>query len=270
MKIAVFDSGVGGLTVLHDARRLMPQHDYLYYADTDNVPYGSRQKADVQHLVLGAVTWLAAQGVAALVMACNTATSVAVEELRHRFSFPVIGMEPAVKPAVSRHAGETDGDSGRRRRRVLVAATPLTLREEKFNQLVAAVDQEGIVDSWPLPDLVGYAERGEFRPDVVAAYLRTQSAGFELQEYGTLVLGCTHFLYFLPHFRRLFPDADIVDGNEGTVRQLQRQIASIGTPGDVPGNSGRVAFFESGRLVVDPARFWPFIRQYESGRGFPE
>jgi glutamate racemase len=209
--------------------------------------------------VLQAAQWLAGQGIAALLVACNTATSVTIEELRRRFAFPVIGMEPAVKPAV---AGANEAG---RNRRVLVAATPLTLREEKFSRLVAAVDQDGIVDCLPLPELVDYAERAEFRSDVIGDYLRQRTARLDLAAYGTLVLGCTHFLYFLPHFRRLFPaPLDIIDGNEGTVRQLERELARL--PGHDRTGRGGAAFFESGRPVGDAGRFLQFMRQYEAAR----
>ncbi len=255
MKIAVFDSGVGGLTVLADARRLLPGHDYLYYADTAHVPYGDKGKDEVRRLVLEAAGQLAGLGMQALLVACNTATAVAIEELRRRFALPVVGMEPAVKPAVSRRPG----------RRVLVAATPLTLREEKFNRLVEAVDGEGVVDRLPLPELVDFAEKGRFNARAVAACLRRATAGLALEEYGTLVLGCTHFLYFLPHFRRFFPGLDIVDGNRGTVRQLARQIAAL--PGARNGGgSGTVAFFESGRRVADSTRFERFLARYADCR----
>ena len=117
VRIAFFDSGIGGLTVLHQAKKLMPQEDYLYYADTDHVPYGSKTKEEIRRYVEEAADFIAAQDVKALVVACNTATSVAIQSLRARYSFPILGMEPAVKPAVKNIAVS---------KRVLVTATPVT------------------------------------------------------------------------------------------------------------------------------------------------
>ena len=131
MRIAFFDSGIGGLTVLHQAKKLMPQEDYLYYADTDHVPYGSKTKEEIRRYVEEAVDFIAAQDVKALVVACNTATSVAIQSLRARYSFPILGMEPAVKPAVKNIAVS---------KRVLVTATPVTLREQKLHDLLLQVD----------------------------------------------------------------------------------------------------------------------------------
>ena len=101
MSTGFFDSGIGGITVLHEAMKLMPRWDYIYYADSDNAPYGTRPKDEVIALVHSAVDFLAGQGVDAIVIACNTATSVAIETLRSRYSIPVIGMEPAIKPAAT-------------------------------------------------------------------------------------------------------------------------------------------------------------------------
>ena len=153
MQIGFFDSGIGGLTVLHQAKRAMPQEDYLYYADTDHVPYGRKTKEEIKQYVQEAVDFIAEQGVKALVVACNTATSVAIKDLRARYSFPILGMEPAVKPAVNdTHCTK----------RILVTATPVTIREEKLQNLLHQVDQHHQVDLLPLPRLVEFAEQGNF------------------------------------------------------------------------------------------------------------
>lgn len=115
MQIAFFDSGIGGLTVLHQARRKMPQENFLYYADTDHVPYGRKTKVEIRRYVQEAVDFIAQQDVKALVVACNTATSVAIQACGARYSFPIFGMEPAVKPAVN----DTSCT-----KRILVTATP--------------------------------------------------------------------------------------------------------------------------------------------------
>ncbi len=232
LPIGFFDSGVGGLTVLHEAMHLLPHEHYLYFADSEHAPYGIRSKEDVRRLVLDAVEFMAGQGMKALVVACNTGTSAAIEALRERYPFPVIGMEPAVKPAVT---GQ--------QKRVLVFATELTLREEKFKNLVARVDTAGLVDYLPLQELVRYAENFEFDEAVIRPYLESKLAGLQLSDYGTAVLGCTHFLFFKPILQKVLPGVEIIDGNVGTINNLRKQLGgNLNDSGD-----GQVEYFVSGK-----------------------
>jgi glutamate racemase len=236
MKIAFFDSGVGGVTVLSEAIKLLPGEDYVYYADTLHVPYGPKPKAAVKGYIGDAVDYLAGCGIQALVVACNTATSVAVSDLRGRYHFPVIGMEPAVKPAV-----KNTGNG----RRVLVLATALTLQEAKFKDLVSVVDPEHIVDSLPMPELVEFAEKLIFDEAVVVPCLRQKFAALDLASYGTVVLGCTHFAFFRNSLRQvLAPETDIIDGTEGTLRQLMHKLEEAGCPTGT--GKGDIVFCSSG------------------------
>lgn len=236
MRIGFFDSGVGGVTVLAEALRRMPDEDYLYYADTLHVPYGDKPKEAVRQHILDGVAKMHEQGIKALVVACNTATSIAVKELRERYSFPVIGMEPAVKPAVERNADKE--------KRVLVFATNLTLKEAKFKQLVSAVDHKHIVDYMALPGLVELAERKVFEGPEAEEYLQSKLTEFELPQYGTVVLGCTHFPLFEQVFRKLLPaSVDIIDGAAGTVKHLGATLEKAGSRG---GGVGNVRFDSSG------------------------
>ncbi|MFT8872995.1 MAG: glutamate racemase [Sporolactobacillus sp.] len=242
MKIAFFDSGIGGLTVLHEAQKLMPDEDYLFYADTAHVPYGEKSKEQVRAYVLEAARFIAGQDVKALVVSCNTATSIAIEDLRRQYRFPVIGIEPAVKPAVA--------VSRRNRKKVLVVATALTLKEVKFHQLVERLDNEDVVDCLPLPGLVRLAEQFCFDRARVLVYLREATAALQLSEYGTVVLGCTHFPFFKDSIQLLFPEGTaIVDGSIGTVRQLQHRLQVLGQLG---GGSGIIDFYRSSVKVNDP------------------
>ena len=245
MKIGFFDSGIGGLTVLREALRVLPCEEYIYYADTDNVPYGPKSKEEVRAFVLNAAEFMARQGIKALVVACNTATSIAIDDLRKLYSFPVIGMEPAVKPAVEAN----------KNKRVLVTATELTLKEEKFHNLVARVDSAHIVDMLPLPGLVEFAEKFVFDEQTVAPYLKRMLSPYDMNLYGTIVLGCTHF----PFYKRLFMKAvpcgvSIIDGNTGTVRRL-KSVLEESTAYPVNAGGGRVEFFSSGRRASDATDF---------------
>lgn len=239
MRIGFFDSGIGGVTVLHEAMKVIKNADYLYYGDTDNVPYGTKTKEQVKEYVLTAADFMIRRGVDVLVIACNTATSVAIEDLRSTYSLPIIGMEPAVKPAVENHKDK----------RVLVTATALALREEKLKKLIARLDAEDIVNLLPLPGLVEFAEALSFDEETVMPYLNAELSRFDLSTFKTAVLGCTHFIYFRPIFRKLLgPDIDIIDGNRGTVNMLVKTLEEL--PDKCQG-SGQIAYYHSGVELTD-------------------
>ncbi len=242
VKIGIFDSGVGGLTVMHEALKLMPNEDYVFYADTRHVPYGEKSKDEVRQYVIEAADYLAAQNIKALVIACNTATSIAVTDLRQRYDFPVIGIEPAVKPAVQ--------NSIIKHKKVLVLATRLTLNEEKFHNLVKSIDTEDIVESVPMPGLVQLAEERKFGDEDVLPYLEQALGDLDLRQYGTVVLGCTHFPYFRSNLCRFFPEeVDIIDGSNGTARHLQHVLEERGQIGD---GTGQMNFVKSGVTAESP------------------
>lgn len=244
MQIGVFDSGIGGITVLHDALKMLPDEDYIYYADTLNVPYGPKPKDEVKKYVFNAVEFIIKQGVKAVVIACNTATSVAVKDLRVKYSIPIIGMEPAVKPAI-----ENNKDINKR---VLVTATALTLKEEKLQNLIARLDSEHIVDLLPLPGLVEFAERFEFDEQIVLPYLQSELSKYDLSKYEAIVLGCTHFPLYKDMFRKLLPPyVNIIDGNNGTVKNLKRILTEMNSLNE---GSGNIVFYNSGFKVEDEAK----------------
>lgn len=241
MKIAFFDSGMGGLSVLHHARRAMVHAEFLFYADEDHVPYGEKPRADILRYVAEAFDFLVGEGAEAIVVACNTATSVAIAAMRRRYAIPIIGMEPAVKRAL-----DLDGAH-----RVLVAATPVTVKGEKLRLLLGRVDRRHLVDCVALPQLVTFAERGEFCSLAVTDYLRGALAPFPLAAYSSFVLGCTHFNYFKDTMREIMPEnMHFVDGNEGTVRELIRQLDARHALEKLPQT---VDYYYSGRRVEDPA-----------------
>ncbi|KAF9116793.1 hypothetical protein BGX30_005835, partial [Mortierella sp. GBA39] len=234
MRIALFDSGLGGLTVLSEAVKQLPNEDFLFFADTLHVPYGTKTKDQVLDYVRQSVDMILQDEIKALVIACNTATSAAAEELRREYDIPIIGMEPAVKPAVERN--RLTG------KRVLVAATPLTLHQSKYTQLVSRVDDHSIVDSLPLPELVGYCESLEFDPDRMTRYFLDKFADYRLEEYGTLVLGCTHYPFYTRILRQILPPhIEIIDGSAGTVRRLDYILKKTGTSGTQRGGDIRFA-----------------------------
>lgn len=241
MNIGIFDSGIGGITVLHEAMKIMPEEDYIYYADTEHVPYGTKSKELVKGYVIEAVEFLVYKGAQAIVIACNTATSVAIEALRDKFDIPILGMEPAVKPAVEKNISTS--------KRVLVTATPLTIKEEKLKNLITRVDNEAIVDLMALPGLVDFAESLCFDENIVSEYLLKALEPFDLKNYGTIVLGCTHFPYYKEIFKKLLPkDTDIIDGSYGTVKHLKNRILDLK---NYSSGNGKVEFYSSGKKVEE-------------------
>lgn len=238
MNIGIFDSGIGGMTLLHQAVVTLPKENYIFYADTDHVPYGTKTKEQVISYVDEVIQFMIAHDCKAVVIACNTATSVAAEVMRHKYEIPIIGIEPAVKPALEKSAGK----------RVIVVATPLTIQEEKLKNLVARVDDDHLVDLLALPNLVPFAERGEFTSEAVYDYLKEMLTPYHLENYGELVLGCTHFNYFKDSFAKLLPEGvQMIDGSIGTVNQLKRVLEQRG---QLEEKEGSVRYFASGRELV--------------------
>ena len=231
MKIAFFDSGIGGLSVLAEALRRFSGAEFLYFADEDHVPYGTKSRADIVRLSLDAVGFLVARGADAVVVACNTATSAAISELRGAFSVPVIGMEPAVKLAADSFGA----------RPTLLIATPLTIAGEKLARLVGRLECE--TWSLALPRLVEFAQDLEFDSPAVRVYLQGELGKFELARLGSLVLGCTHFNYFKDVLREILPPhVRIIDGIDGTLNRLASELGGglkFANGEDLPSRTGK-------------------------------
>ncbi len=217
--IGLFDSGMGGLTVLKQARAALPNEAFVYYADLEHVPYGTKSRDEIiHHTRLSVLKLLETYELKALVLACNTATSAAADTLRDQFNFPVIGMEPALKPAL-KMAGT---------KKVLVFATDFTLREPKFHRLVAKLDAATQISCLAMPGLVQLAEKGIFHGKEVTDYLMQQTKDIDLAAFSTLVLGCTHFKYFEETITN-WSGLQLMDGHEGTVNRLRSYLSSTGT-----------------------------------------
>ncbi|MGN0746808.1 MAG: glutamate racemase [Aristaeellaceae bacterium] len=240
--VGVFDSGVGGISVLAEMRRVLPKEEFLFYGDTAHAPYGTKRPEEVMGFVRGVMAHLTDKGVKAVVIACNTATSVAAEELRRSCDMPIIGMEPALKPAHElRHGGQ-----------ILVLATPMTLRLPKFQHLMERYG-EG-VEPLPCPGLMDLVEREDFAQ--ARRYLQEHFAPFDMGRVDAVVLGCTHYSFLRPVLRELLPGAvPVLDGNQGTARQLARVLAARGLLN--PDGAGSVTLETSG----DPAVAIPVMER---------
>ena len=216
--IAVFDSGVGGISVLKELLREMPGENYLYYGDSANAPYGRYTTEKVRQLTLDAAEMLFDRGAKALVVACNTATAAAINQLRQQYPEKVIiGIEPALKLAAEMFPGGHIG----------VMATPVTLREEKFNHQLERFP--GVtVSAIPAPELVELVENGHQNDEAVTAYLRPLLAPYA-GKLDAVVLGCTHYPFAKKAIENILGEnTAILDGGAGTARQTRRLLEEKG------------------------------------------
>ena len=215
--IAVFDSGVGGISVLRHLVRVMPGERFLYFGDSANAPYGSRSTEEVRRLTLdGAAYLLERYPLKALVIACNTATAAAVRQVREKYpDLIVVGIEPALKVAADHFPGG----------RIGVMATEVTLREEKFDLLLHRFDQDCTITKIPAPGLVQLVEQGKVdHPETDALLHRILDP--QVGKLDALVLGCTHYPFAAAAISRVLgPDVTLLEGGDGTARETRRRLA---------------------------------------------
>lgn len=227
--IAVFDSGVGGISVLRQLRKVLPRERYLYYEDTINAPYGARSTEDVRALTFAAVdNILREYPVKALVIACNTATAAAIEQLRQKYrGLIVVGIEPAVKLAADHHPVGNIG----------VMATEVTLREEKFDLLMQRFNGRCTIYKIPAPGLVELIEAGKGDSPEAQRFLRELLAPY-MGKLDALVLGCTHYPFVKHNIQMILgPEVEVVHGGQGTARETKRRLRNAGL---LNGKAGQV------------------------------
>ena len=234
--VAVFDSGLGGISVLRELVRTLPRENYLYFGDSLHAPYGTKTPQEVVDLSLQAADRLLSQGAKALVVACNTATSAAIRTLRKTYpELAIVGTEPAIKPAVERHPGG----------RILMLATAMTVQEEKFQRLKAQYDEQAQIIPIACSGLMEYVEQGILRGAEVEGYLLDKLEPYLKVPIDAVVLGCTHYPFLRGAIRRIVGRRpEIIDGSIGIARQLERRLEEqrLLNPGDV---SGKVEFQNS-------------------------
>lgn len=237
--VGVFDSGLGGVSLLREAKVMLPNENYIYYGDNLNAPYGDKTEEEIARLSFACADFLVSKGVKAILLACNTATGISIKDIRNRLSIPVVSVEPAIKPAC-----ESEGDG-----KILMLATLATTKLERYAKLQARMIDPSRVINVPCPGLVQRIEQGIFEigkfDDLLERFL---SPYYGIKVDG-IVLGCTHYVFIgdairefaLRHFDgqcRLF------DGNVGTVRQLGRILRKF----DIENDSGnaQTEFYTSG------------------------
>ena len=215
--IAVFDSGVGGISVLRELVRVMPGENYLYFGDSANAPYGTKTPEQVRQLTLDAAEQLLDRGIKALVIACNTATAAAIDDLREKYPDRIItGIEPAIKPAVKRFP------TGR----IGIMATPVTLKENKLARQLACFPDANLIPI-PAPGLVELVESGRADSPETVALLQALLKD-HIGKLDALVLGCTHYPFAANAIRQVMGDIPLFDGGYGTARQTQKRLQETG------------------------------------------
>ncbi|MDN3517046.1 glutamate racemase [Aquisalimonas lutea] len=248
--IGVFDSGLGGLSVLRAIRTRLPAEDLLYAADAARVPYGSRSAGEIRERALVLAEFLVGQGAKALVIACNTATAVAADALRERFPVPVVAMEPAIKPAV---ASTRTGVVG-------VLATEGTLSSARFAALLEQYAGSVRVVTQPCPGLVAAVEAGETDGARIRGLLEEYLQPLEAAGADTVILGCTHYPFLVPALRSMLgPEVILVETGAAVARQLERRLAGHGLLRDPDGHAGSECFWTTGDAAVGGpvlARLW--------------
>lgn len=235
--IGFFDSGVGGISVLKEAINIMPQENYIYLGDSKNAPYGTKRVQEVVELSKAAVDFLVEKGVKAVVVACNTATSAAIDILRDTYSpLPIIGIEPALKPAVEL----------KKRGKIIIMATPMTLAERKFNNLMQQYAKKADIVPLPCAGLVELIEANVLDGEVLEKFLEEKLSPFMKKDIAAIVLGCTHYPFIKKSLWKVLKSkVEIIDGSAGTARQLLRQLEGNNMLRPA-GEKGEIKIYNSG------------------------
>lgn len=244
--IGLYDSGIGGLSVLRAVRAVLPRHDLLYLADSAFCPYGPLPYDAVCERAYRCVEWLQDQGAGVVVVACNTATSAAMEMLRAEFALPLVGMEPGIKPAI---AATRSGHIG-------VLATGGTLAGERFASLVQRFARNVNVTMIPSPGLVAQVEAGDLTGAHTRALLQHYLEPLKASKVDTIVLGCSHFHFLTPTITALAgPHITIIDTSPAVAKQTARMAAQARV---LPG-SGALRCATSGapeQVAAQVTRLW--------------
>jgi glutamate racemase len=234
--IGIFDSGVGGLSVLREVRRELPHEDVLYVADSGHAPYGDKPAAEIDRRAEAIVGFLIGQGAKAIVVACNTATGVSVDRLRERWPMPIVGIEPAIKPAA---AATKSGVVG-------VLATSQTIASARFSKLLETFAGGATILSQPCPGLVEQVEEGDLAGPVTAQLVESYVRPLLDRGADTLVLGCTHYPFVADVIAAVAgPGVAVIDPSAAVARELRRRLeqARLTTPAET---TGSVRFWTGG------------------------
>lgn len=212
--IGLFDSGIGGTSIWKEIHQLLPNENTIYLADTKNAPYGQRSKEEIIDLSIKNTEFLLEQNSKIIVVACNTATTNAIKELRAKFDVPFIGIEPAIKPAANNSKTQTIG----------ILATKGTLNSELFNQTAEKFQNTTIIEQVGF-NLVKLIEEGKMHSEEMTQLLHTYLEPMVKANIDYLVLGCSHYPYLIPQIQEIIPShIKIIDSGEAVARQTQKLL----------------------------------------------
>jgi glutamate racemase len=247
--IGVFDSGVGGLSVLKALHQQLPGTDLLYVADSAHAPYGERSDEFITERTHRVASHLLSQGASLLVLACNTATAVAAASLRERWpDLPIVAVEPGIKPAVAIS----------RNGRIGVMATPVTLRSDKFKRLAQAHGTGAEVHLQPCPGLAGQIEQGDASAPALLALIEKFTAPLRQAGVDTVVLGCTHYPFVASQIQAaLGPAVSLIDTADAVARQVERRLGEAAS-GMAEGRVRLQTTGDAERLAQIAQRWLPF------------
>ncbi len=226
--IGVFDSGFGGVSALIALKRVLANENYIYFADNSNAPYGLKSNRDIINFSLDICNFLLEKNAKAIIIACNTATSAAIQTLREKYNIPIIGMEPALKPALSL-GGKT-----------VILGTNATLRNKKLRDLIRSLTPKEDIVLLDASKLVNYVENFQIETKKFQNKLR-ELLSYQL-DTKNIVLGCTHFLFFKEQISEILPNATIVEGHLGTANRVKDIFNENNLSEDL---AGKIEFYSS-------------------------
>jgi glutamate racemase len=245
-KIGIFDSGVGGLTVLRQLYRQMPQESIVYFADTERLPYGNRSAAEILQFVREILTWMELQQVKMVIMACNTSTALALEEVQSEFNFPILGLIlPGARAAVKKG------------KRIGVISTPATAASNAYGSAIKEANPNAKVWQIGCPEFVPLIEQNLIYDPYTKEIAREYLEPLMEKNIDTLIYGCTHYPHLEPIFRQILPNSvTYIDPAQDVVAAAEQELEIMGLKSNQPAT--RTRFCVSG----SPDQFASLSRQW--------
>jgi glutamate racemase len=256
-RIGVFDSGLGGLTVLRELYRQLPQESLLYFADTARLPYGTRSYSEILQFVREILHWMAAQNVKMVIMACNTCSALALETVRSEFEIPILGVIlPGARAAVE--IGE----------RIGVIATPATATSNAYRQAILEVNHTRKVWQVSCPEFVPLIEQNRLNDPYVREVAQGYLAPLQEKQIDTLVYGCTHYPYLAPILGELLPSTvNFIDPAEHVVMATEKELELMGLKNMQPPAPTRFCVSGDAEQFAERSRHWlgctPVVEQIQ-------
>lgn len=244
--IGLFDSGVGGTSIWKEVHSLLPNENTIYLADSKNAPYGLKSKEEILLLSVKNTEFLLNQNCKIIVVACNTATTNAIKELRTKYDVPFIGIEPAIKPAALQSKTQTIG----------ILATKGTLNSELFHKSVSNHPDVKIIEQIG-HGLVQLIENGDINSPEMEELLRSYLTPMVEKNIDYLVLGCSHYPYLIPQIKKLIPShIQIIDSGEAVAKQSKRILESLSLINDSDKKSSQIFYTNSEPEVLEKLLYY--------------